>query len=79
MDINYYIIWTIAILALISLLKFRRVVLEKNNKQNPHDILKHKYATGEISVFEYEQQKRQLYREEDLKIKTFFLASLSND
>ncbi|MEO8761724.1 MAG: hypothetical protein ABI448_12580 [Bacteroidia bacterium] len=79
MDINSYIIATISILFLISALKFHRILLGKNNKQNPHDLLKNRCAAGDITTYEYEQQKRQLYRDEDLKIKTFFLASLSND
>jgi len=78
MEYSFYMMWAIGVVLLASFFAFRRFISNKSTK-TPHDLLQGRYDAGEITIYEYEQQKRQLYREEDLKIKMFFLASLSKD
>ena len=68
--------WAIWILALVSFFIFPRFFPRKNIKKTPFDNLQSKFSNGEISLREYEQIKRQLYREEDLKMKMFFLSKI---
>lgn len=49
---------------------------KKNTRENPITTLQKKFSNGEIDAYEYEQHKRQLQKEEDLKMKSFFLSSL---
>jgi len=68
-----YITWAVGLLLIVSILIFRRLTSSKN-KKTPHDLLQSRYTAGEITIYEYEQQKRHLYKEEDLKTKMFFFG-----
>lgn len=48
--------------------------------KNPSlEVLNQKFRKGKISEQEYEKTKRLLEKEKDLKMKIFFLSSLSGD
>ncbi len=53
-----------------------RSIMKKNVKGTPQNILEQKLSKGEIDTYEYNQRKRQLQRDEDLKIKMFFLSRM---
>lgn len=75
MDIIWWLIWFTALVLFFS---FFVPVSKKHAKQTPLDILQRRFSNGEISVHEYEQRKRFLEKDHDLKIKLFFRSSLYN-
>lgn len=75
MDIIWWLIWFTALILFFS---FFVPVHKKHAKQSPLDILQRRFSNGEISVHEYEQRRRFLEKDHDLRIKLFFRSSLSN-
>ncbi len=69
--------WAIWFIILISFFTFFVPVSKRNAKFTPLDILQRRFSNGEISVFEYEQRKRFLGKDQDLKLKLFFLSGLT--
>jgi len=77
MEYRHYIkIAVAAMFAVAFIYFFLRSIAKKNVKESPEHLLEQKFSKGEINAYEYNQRKRQLQREEDLKIKIFFLASM---
>ncbi len=74
MDLAWWAVWFI-------ILTFFFVnfvpVSKKNAKNTPLDILQRRFSNGEISVNDYEQRKRFLGKDQDLKLRMFFLSGLS--
>ena len=71
---SYFFLSIISFAALALLIFFSR-----NIKNKPLDVLQQKFRKGKISEQEYEKAKRLLENEKDLKMKMFFLSSLSGD
>lgn len=69
MDLIWWIIWGIT---LISFFSFFVPVSRKTLRYKPLDILQRKLSNGEINIYEYEQRKRFIEKDEDLKTKLFF-------
>lgn len=53
--------------------------VSRNLKNQSLEVLHQKFLKGKISEQEYEKTKRLLEKEKDLKMKMFFLSSLSGD
>ncbi len=83
MDYNYYffgmniIWWAVWFILLSSFFYFFVPVSKKNANNSPLDILQRRFSNGEINIHEYEQRKRFLEKDQDLKTKMFFLSGLS--
>lgn len=74
MDLIWWAFWFIL---LTSFFTFFVPVLRKNAKNTPIDNLQRRFANGEINIYEYEQRKRFLEKDEDLKRRMFFLFRLN--
>lgn len=74
MDLIWWVIWSVFLLAFFY---FFVPISRKNAKNNPFDILQRRLSNGEISIHEYEQRKRFLEKDQDLKLKIFFMSGLS--
>ncbi len=83
MDYNYHffgmdlIWWAIWLAVLISYFSFFAPVLKKNIKNSPLDILPRRFSTGEISVQDYEQRKRFIEKDCDLRVRMFLMSTFS--
>jgi putative membrane protein len=73
MDLIWWAIWFII---LVSFFSFFVPVSRKHAKSSPLDILQRRFSNGEINIHEYEQRKRFLEKDEDLKTKIFFLSRM---
>jgi len=67
-------LWAVCLGIVLSFISFLLLMIKKNVKETPFEILHRKFSMGEIDTYEYEQQKRQLQKDEDLKTKMFFLS-----
>ena len=77
MDLIWWLVWAITLICFFSF--FVPVPRKTAKKHIPLDILQHKLSSGEINIYEYEQKKRFLEKDEDLKTRLFFLSrSLKN-
>ena len=74
MDLAWWAVWFIILTFFFS---YFVPVSKKNAKNTPLDILQRRFSNGEISVNDYEQRKRFLGKDQDLKLRMFFLAGLS--
>ena len=74
MDLLWWGFWCIV---LVSFFIFFVPVLRKNVRNTPIDNLQRRFSKGEMSIYEYEQRKRFLEKDEDLKRKMFFLFKLN--
>lgn len=74
MDLVWWAIWFIVLTFFFS---YFVPVSKRNAKNTPLDILQRRFSNGEISVNDYEQRKRFLGKDQDLKIRMFFLAGLT--
>jgi uncharacterized membrane protein len=69
--------WAVWFILLSSFFYFFVPVSKKNANNSPLDILQRRFSNGEINIHEYEQRKRFLEKDQDLKTKMFFLSGLS--
>jgi len=71
---NYLSLFLVCFVVIISVISALRMLLKKTNKESPIDALQKKFTKGEIANYEFEQRKRQLQKDEDLKLRSFFLS-----
>jgi uncharacterized membrane protein len=71
--------WAIWFILLISFFSFFVPVSKRNANNTPLDILQRRFSNGEITVSDYEQRKRFLCKEQDLKLRMFFLSGLTKN
>jgi len=73
---NLALLMIYSCLALISFLTVRLYFSKRNTKENPLSILQRKLSEGKIDTYEYRKQIRQIQKEEDLKMRSFFLSRI---
>ncbi len=59
-----------------TLLILGRFLLRKPAKQDPISILQKRFDTGEINEIEFDRLHRQFLKDEDLKMKSFFISRI---
>jgi len=69
--------WAVWLIVLISYFYFFKPVLKKDVKNSPLDILQRRFSTGEINVQDYEQRRRFIEKDCDLRTRMFFMSGLS--
>lgn len=58
--ISMLLFWLIIVLVIVFILKYAGISKTANDSKSPLDILKERYAKGEIDKKEYEEKKRGL-------------------
>jgi uncharacterized membrane protein len=67
-------LFVVFLIAAVSVISAARIFLRNKIKESPLETLNRKFSNGEIESYEFEQRKRQLQKEEDLKLRSFFLS-----
>ena len=64
----------IGLMAAVFLFTLIRIRLSSNHKESPILKLQREFSMGKLDAYEFEQRKRQIQKEEDLKTRSFFLS-----
>lgn len=73
---NFTVLALYAVLAILIGFCIKLYFSKSRSKESPISILQKKFSAGEIDKYEYEKQHRILQKNEDLKMKHFFLTRI---